>query len=200
MPSRTPRKPASRKKPAPVRRFVGSSGEDWCVRPAMLGPPDNVRGDVMQWLIVPGPPMSCYLAYVMPMEDPTHHTFFHMHPSTWSIHVVLSGGGEHHIEGKGHRIGPGTVIYQGPRVRHSIFPDPGQHLMHLSIQHPAPGWTKKAWVPCPEAGVANRFGDRAEYERLFGKTVDELFARLPGSIFMGPRWREYVAQPKRGRR
>jgi mannose-6-phosphate isomerase-like protein (cupin superfamily) len=158
-------------------KFVGSSGEDWCARPAQLGPPDTVNEHQLQWLIVPGPPISCYLASIFPRQDPTPMTYYHSHPSTWSIHVVLAGAGRYHAEGTGHDIGPGSVLYHGPGVRHSLYPLPNQPLVHLSIQHPAAGWTDKQWQPHPEAGTAESFGEADAFLRLFGTTSPEEFAR-----------------------
>jgi mannose-6-phosphate isomerase-like protein (cupin superfamily) len=173
-------------------RFVGAHGDDWCVRPAVYGPADRAHESVMSWLIVPGPPLSCYASYVPPLLDPTSHSFFHAHPSTWSIHVVLEGRGKHFIEGKGHDVGPGSVIYQGPGVRHALFPDPGHHLLHLSIQHPAAGHTDKEWVICPEAGTPERFGDLAAFRERFGSIEQVMNGLVP--MFVGDRWKEYVAR------
>lgn len=173
-------------------RFLGSHGDDWCVRTAELGPPDHVNGHVLHWLIVPGPPLSCYLAHVPPSEDPKGATFYHMHPETWSLHVVLGGQGRHFVDEHEHAIGPGTVIYQGPRVRHSIYPEPGHHLTHLSIQYPAAGYVEKEWIVCPEAGTTDRPGVAAAFAERFG-SVDELMRHaMSGEIFSSPRWQAYV--------
>ncbi len=177
-------------------KFVGSHGEDWCVRPAQLGPPDHVNHGVLHWLIVPGPPMSCYLAVVPALPNPMDHSYYHMHPETWSIHVVLSGIGRHYIDDKGHDIGPGTVIYQGPGVRHSIHPNPGQTLTHLSIQYPAAGYEEKSWVICPEAGTVDHFGKVEAFLERFGvldKFVEEAASK---EIFTGPRWSEYIKKKR----
>jgi mannose-6-phosphate isomerase-like protein (cupin superfamily) len=173
-------------------RFLGSHGEDWCVRPAQLGPPDHITAHVMHWLIVPGPPLSCYLAMVPPTVDPNEATFYHAHPETWSIHVMLSGSGKHFVDDRCHEIGPGTVIYQGPGVRHSIYPNPGQHIMHLSIQYPSAGHAKEEWRVCPEAGTTDHFGEAAAFLERFGAPED-LIARLKREeIFVGERWAEFV--------
>src|SRR5262245_42603102 len=100
------------KKPPP---FIGSFGEDWCVRSAQLGPPDRIAGNVLHWLILPGPPMSCHLTHCIPIADPSEQSFYHMHPETWSIHSVVAGRARYYIEGKEHEIFAGMVVYQGPR-------------------------------------------------------------------------------------
>ncbi len=179
-------------------RFVGSHGEDWCVRPAQLGPPDRVTPLQMQWLIVPGPPISCYLAFMTPSENPLATAFYHQHPSTWSLHAVLSGSGKHHVDDKEHDVGPGSVIYQGPGVRHALYPNPGHHLMHLSIQHPAAGWTAKEWLPCPEAGTPDHFGELQAFLDRFGvASGPELMKALSSKeIYASERWNEYVRKPR----
>jgi mannose-6-phosphate isomerase-like protein (cupin superfamily) len=173
-------------------RFVGSHGEDWCVRPAQLGPPDNLNTTQAQWLIVPGPPISCYLAMVFPRADPERMMFYHSHPSTWSMHVVLAGAGKHHVDEHVHDVGPGTVIYQGPGVRHSLYPLPNQTLVHLSIQHPSAGYVDKEWMINPEAGTADAFGEVAKFISRFGGG-DELAARMKSEhIAASERWKTYV--------
>jgi hypothetical protein len=150
----------------------------------------------MHWLIIPGPPISCYLAYTPPFEDPKEVSFYHKHPNTWSIHVVVSGTGRHYVEGQGHDIGPGTVIYQGPNVRHSIFPSPNSHLAHVSIQYPAAGYAQNEWVVCPEAGTADKFADLAAFAERF-KSMDELVKKLRASeVFANDRWKTYVTNRK----
>ena len=173
-------------------KFVGTHGEDWCVRAAELGPPDRVS-DVMHWLIVPGPPISCYLAVHPPRTSPEQQTMFHMHPSTYSIHVVLDGRGMYHAEGVAEEIGPGSVMYHGPKVRHCIYPLMGHRLAHLSIQCPGGGYRKDEWVVCPEAGVADKFGDLQAFIERFGSAdlVKELV--LSSSKFVGPRWRAFIS-------
>jgi mannose-6-phosphate isomerase-like protein (cupin superfamily) len=180
-----------------IPRFVGSHGEDWCVRPAQLGPPDNINQTQMQWLIVPGPPMSCYLAFVFPRADPTPMMFYHAHPSTWSMHVVLSGAGRHHVDDKMHEVGPGTVIYQGPGVRHSLYPLPNQPLVHLSIQHPAAGYVDKEWVIADQAGTADAFGDVQKFLERFGSLEAMQANHKSQQIATSERWKTYVQMKRR---
>ena len=180
----------------PPSRFVGAFGEDWCVRPAQLGPPDNVNQTQMQWLIVPGPPMSCYLAVVFPRVDPAPMTFFHEHPSTWSIHVVLAGKGRHYVDDQVNDVMDGSVIYQGPGVRHCLHPLPNETLVHLSIQHPAAGYVEKEWKVSAEAGVAGLPGDTGAFAERFGG-VDQLLRTLKlEHMWSSERWKNFVSDRK----
>jgi hypothetical protein len=115
-----------------------------------------------------------------------------MHPETWSIHIVISGRGKHFAEGREHTVTAGSVIYQGPRVRHSIRPESGHHLAHISIQYPAAGHTETDWVVCPDAGTTDAFEDRAAFLKRFG-SLDKLMDKLRQSeILVRPRWSEFV--------
>jgi mannose-6-phosphate isomerase-like protein (cupin superfamily) len=148
----------------------------------------------MHWLIVPGPPVSCYAAYMPPAPDPGVMSCFHRHPNTWSIHVVLSGQGTHVAEGVTNEVGAGSVIYQGPGVRHALFPKPNHHLFHIVVQHPGVGHTAQEFELCPEAGTADRFGDLDAFVERFGTTDPNEFMRrmLAETIFSGPRWTEFA--------
>jgi mannose-6-phosphate isomerase-like protein (cupin superfamily) len=180
-------------------KFVGPSGEDWCGRPAQLGPPDTINQTQLQWLIVPGPPISCYLASIFPRPDPTPMTFYHSHPSTWSMHVVLAGAGRYYAEGIGQDIGPGSVLYHGPGVRHSLFPLPNQPLVHVAIQHPSVGYSEGQWRVHPEAGTTDAFGDLAAFTKLFGTDSPQAIAERFASeyIFTSDRWLEHVHRTKK---
>jgi mannose-6-phosphate isomerase-like protein (cupin superfamily) len=178
-------------------KFVGSHGNDWCVRPAQFGPPDHVNGTVMHWLIVPGPPISCYLAHSPAVEDPQEYTMYHRHPETWSLHVMLSGTGRHYAEGQENPFGPGSILYQGPGVRHSIVPDRNSHMTHISIQYPEVGWKENEWIPCPEAGTTDRFGDPQAFLERFG-SLNQVIAKIRGSeLFTSERWKQYVVNRRR---
>ncbi len=180
----------------PPSPFVGSFGPDWNVRQAQLGPPDNINHTQMQWLIVPGPPMSCYLAFVFPRADPTPMTFFHAHPSTWSIHVVLGGQGVHHVQGTSNPVSEGSVIYQGPGVAHSLHPLPNQPLVHLAIQHPAAGYVKEQWKICDSAGVVESPGDLSAFAARFG-SVDQLLQSMKAEqVWSSDRWMAFVGARK----
>ena len=180
-----------------VPAFVGPHGEDWCVRPAQLGPPDNINETQLQWLLVPGPPVSAYLAFVFPRADPTPMTFFHAHPSNWSLHVVLAGAGRHHVDGQTNEIGPGTFIYQGPNVKHSIYPLPNQPLVHVSIQHPSSGYEHSNWIVSEESGTADAFGDVQAFLTRFGSTAD-LVERLKNEhISSSERWKAFVTNRRK---
>jgi len=178
-------------------KFVGSHGEDWCARPAQLGFPDTINQTQLQWLIVPGPPVSCYLASIFPRADPTPMTFYHSHPATWSIHVVIAGAGRYYAEGVGHDVGPGSVLYHGPGVRHSLFPLPNQPLVHLSIQHPSAGYTEKQWEVRPDAGTSDSFGDPSAFLARFGtSSAEELAKQLAEQhVFSSERWIEFMRRP-----
>jgi len=177
-----------------AEKFIGSHGDDWCVRIGQLGPPDSVQAHVMRWLITPGPPLSCYLALQTSLADPKILTYYHKHPETWSLHVVLSGTGSHFVDQTENRIGPGSVIYQGPNVRHSIYPDPGQTLVHISVQTPSAGTREREWVVCPEAGTTDRFGDPAAFAERFG-SVERLIGEL-APMFVSERWSEFMGRKR----
>jgi mannose-6-phosphate isomerase-like protein (cupin superfamily) len=177
-------------------KFIGSHGEDWCVRLAQLGPPDRIDENYIQWLIVPGPPISCHLAYATPVpsrERLESLSYYHKHPHTWSVQIVLSGKGLHFIDDKRHEVGPGSVIYQGPGVRHCIRPAPDHDLAFVNIQYPGAGHGKEEWVVCPEAGTTDHFGDLKAFEERFGKRgEDGVFGPMKvAQLFMSERWKEY---------
>ena len=162
----------------------------------MLGPPDNINKTQMQWLIIPGPPVSCYLAFVFPNADPSPMEFYHAHPTTWSVHVVLSGSGYQYVEGKKHEVGPGSVLYHGPGVRHSLSPRPNEPLVHLAIQHPAMGYRKDEWSIHPEAGTTSAFGDLAAFVQQFGAASGADVATFIRSekIWQSERWKHFVTE------
>jgi quercetin dioxygenase-like cupin family protein len=165
-----------------------------------LGNPDHVSADVMHWLIVPGPPLACYLAYVTPSSDPSTQMFYHQHPNTWSLHVVLAGVGTHCVEKTVHRIGPGSVIYQGPGVPHSIYPDPGSELVHLVVQHPSTGYRSGEWAMVPEGGLAPQFGNTKGFLDRFGSAEQLLQILGSTSLFSSERWIEWARQQRAGAR
>lgn len=186
-------------KPEPDR-FVGSHGHDWCCRPAQLGPPERIDKLCMHWLIVPGPPISCYLVYFPPLTDDSRLGFYHAHPTTWSLHVVLAGHGHYTVDGIVHRIGPGSVMYHGPGVPHcGPWPDVHSEMQILVVQHPAAGHRDKEWVVCPEMGTKDHPRDLAAFVRTFGElTGDQLYQYIDAlpSIGFEPiaseRWRAYM--------
>jgi mannose-6-phosphate isomerase-like protein (cupin superfamily) len=174
--------------------FVGPSGADWCCRSAMHGPPDSVTDCLLQWLIIPGPPVSAYLTYCLPREDPSDMQFFHQHPNTWSVHIVLSGRGEYAVEGKRHAIGAGSVMYHGPGVPHSIYPLPNEHLAFIAVQHPSIGFAEKEWVPSPESGTVEQFGDLQAFVQRFGRPED--LSQIQHSLFKSDRWLTYTRRSR----
>src|SRR5688572_28759277 len=119
-----------------VPRFIGSSGDDWCCRAAMLGPPDKVNDYLLHWLLFPGPPIASYLAYHMPIEDVSSVQSFHQHPQTCSVHTVISGAGECATADKRHELMAGSVVYVRSGVPHSFYPLPRQHLSYVVVQQP----------------------------------------------------------------
>jgi mannose-6-phosphate isomerase-like protein (cupin superfamily) len=178
--------------------FVGSAGPDWNVRPAQLGPPDNVNETQLQWLIVPGPPLSCYLAFIFPRQDPSPLEFYHAHPNAWSLHVVLAGEGYQTVEGVRHEVGHGSVLYHGPGVRHSLAPKPNQPLVHVAVQYPHVGYEAGQWRIAPEAGTAHAFQDLAAFVKQFGAASGEDVARAirDEKIWQSERWRAFVTERK----
>jgi mannose-6-phosphate isomerase-like protein (cupin superfamily) len=173
-----------------VSPFVGPSGDDWCCQPAMTGAPDTVTDKVLQWLIVPGPPVSAYFTYCLPREDPSDMQFYHMHPETWSVHVVCSGNGEYAAEGQKFSVSAGSVIYHGPRVRHSIYPRPNEHLAFVVVQHPSIGWTDREHVVCPEAGTVEHFNDPQAFIAKFGSA--QSIKDLQQTFFQSSRWQTFT--------
>jgi mannose-6-phosphate isomerase-like protein (cupin superfamily) len=160
----------------------------------MHGPPDSVTDSLLQWLILPGPPISAYFTYCLPREDPSNMQFFHQHPTTWSVHIVVSGRGEYAVDGQRIPIGAGSVMYHGPGVPHSIYPLPNEHLAFVVVQHPALGQAEKEWVPSPESGTADHFGDLAAFVERFGRP--EGLADIQRSFYKSERWRVYTQRVK----
>jgi mannose-6-phosphate isomerase-like protein (cupin superfamily) len=182
--------------------FFGAFGEDWCVRAAQLGPPDRIAGNVLHWLIIPGPPMSCHLTHCIPLLDASEQTFYHQHPETWSIHTIVAGRGRYFIEGTSHEIFPGMVVYQGPGVRHAVVQYPNEPLTMLVVQYPASGYAKESWKVCPEAGTTEKFGDLAAYAERFGdNTGDALSKKVLEEVEqVSERWRHFVRGAERADR
>jgi mannose-6-phosphate isomerase-like protein (cupin superfamily) len=184
-----------------VATFAGPSGADWCCRSAMHGPPDHVTDSLLQWLIFPGPPISAYFTYCLPREDPSTMQFFHQHPSTWSVHIVVSGRGEYAVDTQRFAIAAGSIAYHGPGVPHSIYPLANEHLAFVVVQHPAIGHVEKEWLPCPESGTADRPGDLQAFLQRFGSP--EGLADFQRSFYRSERWLFHTqrakSSPKAGR-
>jgi mannose-6-phosphate isomerase-like protein (cupin superfamily) len=173
---------------------VGEDGSGWCVRPAQLGLADTGGATQLQWLIVPGPPISCYLASIFPRADPSPMEFYHSHPESWSLHVVIAGAGHQYVEGVPHLIGPGDVLFHGPNVRHSLVPLPNTPLAHLAIQHPHIGYSTGSWQIRSDAGTAKAFGDVAAFVERFGAASGEELAKAlrAESMWTSERWKKFV--------
>jgi mannose-6-phosphate isomerase-like protein (cupin superfamily) len=160
-----------------------------------MGAPDSVNAAQAQWLLVPGPPLSCYFGLFYAGTDLDKLTFFHKHPNTHSVHVVVSGRGHYNIEGRDHDVAPGSVIYVGPGVRHSVYPHPGEHLGQIVVQTPYTKVGEKDWMIDPEAGTTDQFGDLAAFAARFGGVnADKLMEHLRSSnVYTSPRWKHFIA-------
>ena len=164
----------------------------------MLGPPDKAESWIMHWLIVPGPPVSCHLVFFPPMPATKLTDFYHAHPTTWSIHIVLEGTGYYYADGKRHELRPGSVMYHGPGVPHcGPFPYPETAMQVIVIQHPGSGHKKGEWVVVPEAGLADHPGDRAAFVAKYGELADatayiDPFPDLVGKTNPSDRWLRWV--------
>ena len=160
----------------------------------MFGAPDRVTDRIMQWLLFPGPPVSAYLTYYLPRADVSDMQFFHKHPETWSVHVVLSGSGEYAVDGKVFPVSAGSVMYHGPNVEHSIYPLVNDHLAMLCIQHPALGWAEQEWVMSPEAGTVDHYRDVEAFVARFGNA--RAIPDLHKILHQSERWIEHT-RPRR---
>ena len=179
-----------------LQAFAGSFGEDWCVRAGELGTPDRASDETLHWLIVPGPPLACYLVHFLPTPDPTAHTYYHMHPSTWSIHIVAAGRARYFVEGKEHVLMPGMAVYHGPKVRHSVVQYPNEPCTMYVVQHPGLGYGEGEWQVCPEAGTTDRFGSIEAFVERFGDpTGRNLAERIrPKGVQTSKRWDAFVGK------
>lgn len=182
---------------SPPPKFYGSHGEDWCCRPAMLGPPDKVGKFLAHWLIHPGPPMACHLVHFFPMPASERLDFYHAHPTTWSIHFVFEGRGYYYADGKRHDLGPGSVMYHGPGVPHcGPFPDPETEMKVFVVQSPTSGHQLGEWLVVPEAGLAEAPGDRAAFHAKYGDVdLQNYIDSYPAIAFALPsaRWAHYCS-------
>src|SRR5690606_19848058 len=164
----------------------------------MYGPPDRVVNQAMHWLIVPGPPVSCYFIMFFPMPATDRLDYYHVHPKTWSIHIVVAGAGFYYADGIRHAIGPGSVMYHGPGVPHcGPFPDPGSLLQMFVIQHPSSGHAEGEWLRAPEAGLAEQPGDVQAFVDKYGPMADlqKYVDSYPAIQYDNPseRWKTYSA-------
>lgn len=180
-----------------LSRFFGSHGEDWCCRPAQLGPPDSVHRTSAHWLLVPGPPITVYFVHLFANPDPEEFEFYHEHPDVYSTHIVMKGRGYYTVEGKEHRIEAGSVMYHGPGVPHcGPWPDPDSDLQNIVVQYPGGGHKGGQWLVSPDAGTRHKYQDRKAFDAQFGEAVGGDFAKFPdskeGAAFPSPRWRKFM--------
>jgi mannose-6-phosphate isomerase-like protein (cupin superfamily) len=181
----------------PAPRFVGTFGNDWCMRPATLGQPDRMGGNLLHWLITPGPPMACYVFHLHPAEDASNDfTFYHKHPQASSIHYILAGRLRWFVEGVEGEAGPGHVLYVGAGVRHTHLPYPGEKVEQLVVQHPFLGYGPEQWVVCPEAGTTDSFGNAEAFDQRFGSSARATAGTID-AVHTSWRWREFADGVKR---
>jgi mannose-6-phosphate isomerase-like protein (cupin superfamily) len=134
----------------------------------MYGPPDKVGKFAQWWLVHPGPPMACHLVHYFPMPESERLDYYHAHPHTWSLHIILEGHGFYYADGKRHEIGPGSVQYHGPGVPHcGPFPAPNTEMKMLVVFHPANPHRAGEWVVVPEAGLADKPFDEAAFHAKY---------------------------------
>jgi len=178
--------------------LAGWHGKDWSVCPAFMGPPDQVDEFVMRWLLIPGPPMACTLVHQVASLVPNAERYaYHMHSSTFTIHVCIAGRGKHYAYGNVHEVVPGTVFYEAPGAVHAQAPDTGYSLTQIAIQTPILGYEGETKL-VPEAGTLDRYGDLQAFINTFGPNGEKHNKAVAG-IYRSPRWQKYVVgrQPKR---
>jgi quercetin dioxygenase-like cupin family protein len=178
-------------------QLTGIRGDGWCVIPPGFGPPDQVDGMVMRWLLIPGPPMSCTLVHSFAIADAAKRVPYHMHTKTWSIHVCIAGRGLHYAEGQANEIVPGTVFYEAPNAVHTLVPVEGHTLTQVCIQYPCLGYEDETKI-VPEAGTLDRFGDVDAFRAVFGPDAAS-YKRTP-QLFRSERWLEFVSNAQKARK
>lgn len=163
----------------------------------MYGPPDKVGKFAAWWLVTPGPPMSCHLVHFFPMPATERLDYYHAHPKTWSIHIVLEGRGFYYAEGKRHEIGPGSVMYHGPGIPHcGPFPHPETEMKVFVIQHPSSGHQQDEWIVTPEAGLADKpFDEAAFHAKYAGVDLSNYIDSFPmiKALLPSERWAHYCS-------